>query len=65
MLTLLYMLHPTRSGNPNQEPTKGSCTTLCDLARQQRHFEPRFKHLSLLTVTVLFNTVMSECASYH
>jgi hypothetical protein len=22
--TLLYMLYPTRSGNPNQEPTKGS-----------------------------------------
>jgi hypothetical protein len=22
--TLLYMLHPTRSGNPNQEPVKGS-----------------------------------------
>jgi hypothetical protein len=24
LLTLLYMLHPTRSVNPNQEPTKGS-----------------------------------------
>jgi hypothetical protein len=26
-LTLLYMLHPARSGNPNQEPTRGSDNT--------------------------------------
>jgi hypothetical protein len=27
--TLLYMLHPTRCGNPNQEPTKGSNRPPC------------------------------------